>query len=311
MRNSRRPYAPCLGAVRTYTHGGAPIAVHSSLPGGGTSYLFNDPHGTSTLAMDVANQQLTRKQQKPYGEDRAAVSQLAWPDMTHGYLGKSKDGATGYTDLGARKYDPTLGSFISADPLLETSDPNQLGGYTYAGDNPIAGSDASNLVCMMEDHTSCGPPQTGKGSGGNTTPGGSDSNLPKATAKTGTNDAGKELVCISGYYCMDHYQVTDFAGFVDQYYAELARLRSLGGNAPDDVIFLQAMAAGCYNGDAHGHTNCDGITTNDLRNASGMVSTSARDDPDKLAHNIENFATATADPVPRRKPGRRQRSPAI
>jgi hypothetical protein len=39
------------------------------------------------------------------------------------------------------------------------------------------------------DHTSCGPPQTGKGSGGNATPGGSDSDLPKGTAKIGADDA--------------------------------------------------------------------------------------------------------------------------
>jgi RHS repeat-associated protein len=147
-----------MGAVRTYTHGGTPIAVHSSLPGGGTSYLFNDPHGTSTLAMDIANQQLSRKQQKPYGEDRAAVSQLAWPDITHGYLGKSKDGATGYTNLGARKYDPPLGSFISADPLLETSDPNQLGGYTYAGDNPITLSDPTGMSPRLEQYQSTACP---------------------------------------------------------------------------------------------------------------------------------------------------------
>ena len=73
-----------------------------------------------------------------------------WPDTSRGYLGQpaepsvSSDGG-GYDDLGARKYDPVLGRFISADPVLEAGDPEQLGGYTYAADNPVAGSDPDGL----------------------------------------------------------------------------------------------------------------------------------------------------------------------
>ncbi|MFI2206751.1 RHS repeat-associated core domain-containing protein, partial [Streptomyces sp. NPDC020192] len=60
--------------------------------------------------------------------------------------------ATGYTDVGARKYDPTLGSFISVDPVFEAANPRELGGYTYAGDNPLANSDPTGLrrICGSE-----------------------------------------------------------------------------------------------------------------------------------------------------------------
>ncbi len=44
-----------------------------------------------------------------------------------------------------------MGSFISADPLLVTSDPAQLGGYTYAGDNPVTNSDPSGLRVDPEE----------------------------------------------------------------------------------------------------------------------------------------------------------------
>ena len=88
---------------------------------------------------------MSRQQFKPYGENRAAANTTLWPDLTHGYLGSPKDTSTGYTDVGARKYDPSLGRFISADPLLQTTDPAQLGGYTYAGDNPITLSDPTGL----------------------------------------------------------------------------------------------------------------------------------------------------------------------
>jgi len=140
--------AVSLGAVRSYAHGGdgPAIAVRSTLPGdGGASYLFNDPHGTSTLAVDTTTLEVSRQQFKPYGEARGTVNPTRWPDLTKGYLGAPKDTATGYTDLGARKYDPALGRFISPDPMFDPADVNQLGGYTYAGDNPITGADPTGL----------------------------------------------------------------------------------------------------------------------------------------------------------------------
>ncbi|WP_158712634.1 MULTISPECIES: polymorphic toxin-type HINT domain-containing protein [Streptomyces] len=136
-----------LGAVRTYTHGGTgePVAVRSSLSGGGLKYLFNDPHGTATLSMDTTTQQVARQQYTPYGQPRASANSTAWPDPTHSYLGAPQDSSTGYTDLGARKYDPSLGRFISLDPILEATSPQELGGYTYAADNPITSADPSGL----------------------------------------------------------------------------------------------------------------------------------------------------------------------
>ncbi|GIE32982.1 type IV secretion protein Rhs [Actinoplanes italicus] len=159
--------AVVLGAVRTYTHGGDSdaIAVRSTLPGGGVQYLINDRHGTGVLAMDTTTQQISRQQTKPYGESRTTANPSPWPDQTRGYLGKPKSVATGYSDLGARKYDPALGRFISADPVLDPSDPNQLGGYTYAGSNPILSSDPGGKMLPPEDRAP-GRDATGKKTGG-------------------------------------------------------------------------------------------------------------------------------------------------
>lgn len=137
-----------LGASRTITHGGTgpAIAVRSTLPGAGNHYLLNDHHGTASLAMETTTQALSRQQFKPYGEPRTTSNPTLWPDPVRGYLGAPNDTTTGYTHLGAREYDPTLGRFISADPLLQTTKPNELGGYTYAGNNPITLSDPSGLA---------------------------------------------------------------------------------------------------------------------------------------------------------------------
>jgi len=43
--------------------------------------------------------------------------------------------------IGARWYDSSTGTFISLDPVLETSSEGQLNGYTYAAANPVDGSD--------------------------------------------------------------------------------------------------------------------------------------------------------------------------
>jgi RHS repeat-associated protein len=162
--------AVSLGAVRTYTLGGSghAVAVRSTLPGGGTHYLLNDTHGTGTLAIDTTTQTVSRQQIKPYGESRAKANPTPWPDQTRGYLGKPTSNATGYSDLGARKYDPALGRFISADPVLDASDPNQLGGYTYSGSNPILSSDPGGKMLPPEDRV-LGRDATGKKTGGSNT----------------------------------------------------------------------------------------------------------------------------------------------
>ncbi|MGW7612945.1 polymorphic toxin-type HINT domain-containing protein [Streptomyces sp. NPDC054766] len=156
-----------LGAVRTYSHGGAgtPVAVRSSLANGGVKYLFSDPHGTANLSMDTTTQQVARQQNTPYGQPRASANTTIWPDPTHSYLGKPQDTATGYTDVGARKYDPTLGRFISADPLLQPTSPQTLGGYTYADDNPVTTSDPTGLCPDIDCPTRPDP------NAENTTPG--------------------------------------------------------------------------------------------------------------------------------------------
>ncbi|WP_370128157.1 polymorphic toxin-type HINT domain-containing protein [Streptacidiphilus sp. EB103A] len=135
-----------IGAIRTYTFAGTPIAMRSSMSGGGLDYLFTDLHGTPSMAMDVTTQQVARQQYKPYGEKRASANTTLWPDATHSYLDKPQDASTGYADIGARKYDATIGRFISDDPLLNTADPQSFSGYAYADSNPIKGSDPSGQM---------------------------------------------------------------------------------------------------------------------------------------------------------------------
>lgn len=124
--------------VRYYTAPGGATAVRT---GTGTNYGFelaSDQHGTNTLYLDYTAQTPTWRQSDPYGNSRGTTA--TWVD-NRTFLDKTTDTTTGLTDVGAREYDPTLGRFISLDPLFENTSPQELGGYTYAGDNPVTFSD--------------------------------------------------------------------------------------------------------------------------------------------------------------------------
>lgn len=49
------------------------------------------------------------------------------------------------THLGAREYDPSTGRFISVDPIIDIADPEQMHGYAYANNNPLAFTDPDGL----------------------------------------------------------------------------------------------------------------------------------------------------------------------
>lgn len=111
--------------------------------GGGLSWLAADHHGTGTLAVDAGDLSVTERATDPYGNPRGAVTGGTWPD-DKGFLGAPTD-PTGLVHLGAREYDPLIGRFISVDPIMALTDPQQMHGYAYANSNPLTFSDPSGL----------------------------------------------------------------------------------------------------------------------------------------------------------------------
>jgi RHS repeat-associated protein len=131
--------------TRFYDYNGQTIASRTV---NGLTWLASDPQGTSQVAVTEQGQQVQQRRQTPFGTPRGTVP--AWPNR-RGFVDGDVD-STGMIHLGAREYDPAIGRFISVDPIMVLTDPQQMQGYTYANNNPITWSDPTGLcgTCISE-----------------------------------------------------------------------------------------------------------------------------------------------------------------
>ncbi|MEU0939830.1 RHS repeat-associated core domain-containing protein [Embleya sp. NPDC005971] len=183
---------PVVG-TRYYPTGGGTTVVRN----GPTTltYMAADHHGTPVSTLDAVALTATRRQSKPFGEPRGPQPTQAngqWHD-DKGFLGKPMD-ATGLTHVGAREYDPTLGRFISVDPLMKLTDTQQMHGYTYSNNNPTSFSDPTGQSCVAWENDDVTQPCTIDGpsdNNGQSEPDWSESTGPgyKGPVKTGGKGA--------------------------------------------------------------------------------------------------------------------------
>lgn len=139
--NIQRAYAAPGGVVLRYVHdSAAPVLAAIAADHQGSPYAeitLNDGMGVRI------------RKQDPFGNQRATARLSANTQTNSGFLGAVRDDASGFTPLGARLYDPVVGRFLSADPVLDLADPQQSNGYTYAHNNPVTLSDPSGLSVSL------------------------------------------------------------------------------------------------------------------------------------------------------------------
>jgi RHS repeat-associated protein len=174
-----------ITALRYYDTGSGLTVIRDNT--GNLTYQASTSQGTGTLTISSALTNENRRYFTPYGNTRGTAP-MTWVDG-RSYLNQPNDPATGLGLLGAREYDPATGHFLTRDPVLEATDPNQLGGYTYSGDDPVNGTDPNGLAQIR-----IGPPGTVYGGGGGgsnngpTTGGGGAGN--NGGYRNGTGDGG-------------------------------------------------------------------------------------------------------------------------
>ncbi|MFI7026035.1 polymorphic toxin-type HINT domain-containing protein [Micromonospora sp. NPDC049900] len=164
----RRDSGGGLTGTRYYSFSGQVCAMRTA---GGLTWLYVDHQGTQHAVVAASTQQATIRRQLPYGALRTSP---VWPNQK-GFVGGDID-PTGLISIGARHYDPSLGRFVSVDPVMDLASPQQHHGYSYANNSPISLSDPSGLdpgggQCV--DSPSCNPnPNWGSPPGGGSPGGG-------------------------------------------------------------------------------------------------------------------------------------------
>ncbi|MFI1151831.1 RHS repeat domain-containing protein [Streptomyces sp. NPDC020817] len=126
-----------LTGTRYYAAGTETVAMRT---GTKLAFLLNDHHNTTTTQITAdAAQAVTRRKTTVFGGARG--SKPADWSGDKGFVGGTNDGATGLVHLGAREYDPSVGRFISVDPVFLTDDPRQHNAYQYGNNNPVNNAD--------------------------------------------------------------------------------------------------------------------------------------------------------------------------
>jgi RHS repeat-associated protein len=128
-------------ATRYYEFAGQTVAVRTAAK---LSFVASDHHGTGEVAIDAATGAISQRRFDPFGVERGEKTGT-WPGEK-GYVGGTIDASTGLTHLGAREYDAVIGKFISVDPIIDYTQPQQINGYAYANNSPVTHADPSGMI---------------------------------------------------------------------------------------------------------------------------------------------------------------------
>ncbi|MEV0645779.1 RHS repeat-associated core domain-containing protein [Phytomonospora sp. NPDC050363] len=144
-------------ATRYYKHGSDVVGVRNGL--GDIKWIAGDHHGTNQWVVNGDTLTVTVQRRDPFGNVRGAAA-VTWPDE-RGFVGGIENEDVGLTTVGAREYDALTGRFMSADPIMDLTDPQQLNGYAYGNNAPTVLSDASGLKSLKKASRG-GPSSKGK-----------------------------------------------------------------------------------------------------------------------------------------------------
>jgi RHS repeat-associated protein len=143
----------------SYTQGPAGDIAHYGGPpttGSTVSYLYDDGHSNLAATADSTGSRTNSYTYDPFGAPNDSVPSNITTQRYVGAYDKQLDTTSNIIQMGARPYDPTLGRFLTTDPI----DGGSLNTYDYAGQDPINGYDLDGRAARKFD------PGDGSGGGG-------------------------------------------------------------------------------------------------------------------------------------------------
>jgi RHS repeat-associated protein len=179
-----------VAPTRFYNSGGSTVGQRAAdgTTNGALTWLTADSQGSAQLAINANTGAYNQQRYLPFGAQRGTQGPPSGSNRS--FLGHDADPTTGLLQDGARFYNTNLGRFISPDPIVIPTEPQDLNAYSYGINNPETFSDPSGLIQTgrtdggggTDDNYHCGDPQyTGScpsSSGGVPGPGGTDPSGP-------------------------------------------------------------------------------------------------------------------------------------
>ncbi len=127
------------GADIYYYYAG-PIRVAMKDTTGARTWYHHDHLGSVRLRTDEEGLEVESADYKPFGELWSASGEAG--ESPWDFAGHRTDADSGLVYMNARYYDPEIGRFLTADPVVaDPKDPQSLNRYAYANNNPISNVD--------------------------------------------------------------------------------------------------------------------------------------------------------------------------
>lgn len=120
------------------------VAVKETTGASSETYYYHQDHlGSTRIVTNSSGTNVEEIHYYPFGE---TLSDSGSVSVKHKFTSQELDSKTGLYYYGARCYDPLLGRFTTADPIVpDPTNPQSLNRYSYVLNNPLKYIDPTGL----------------------------------------------------------------------------------------------------------------------------------------------------------------------
>jgi RHS repeat-associated protein len=121
-------------------------------------YIHGDHLGSSQVITNEEGELVHVQRFDPFGapidpdtDPTSTSTDAATKNIRRGFTGHETDVETGLVNMGGRIYDPRIGRFMQADPILQPGWSQTLNRYSYVANNPLNGVDPTGFLEDEDD----------------------------------------------------------------------------------------------------------------------------------------------------------------